>query len=525
LLAECRRQFVTVLMSATLTSYSQRALYAFFGSPGRIRQIHAVRLRPEPSYWVHATDNERSRENLIVEALRHLPRPLILYVTRRRDAIKWRSFLEASGYRRIGMMHGDTPDEARAALLEAWNQDRIDIVVATSAFGLGVDKQDVRAVVHATCPEDVDRFYQDVGRGGRDGFASVSLVVWTPGDKKLAKGLAIPTFIGIERGSQRWRAMFAKKADSELPNLHYDVPLDVSPSGNADDIDMSNDENTRWNLRTLLLMARAGMIDIHGARVEEGTGRQLITVGIHDLEHLEDARWAETVDPLRDQLLESNRVAWDEMQELLEAKKCFAQYFQTAYDVPELGVRVVRACGGCPECRRQLEPARCGQLVGRVSPNEPWAVAPIGRQLREWLGSRSVGLLFHPVEEERGEALARFITWACSQGVRNVVLSAAARASWRTLFGRLGRRPLLLHQTLPRGVESRRATVVLAAGLSKDQWTQVWGSLGAGLAAGSTVVALPNDASDPFHSARLLRDTATSFPRLTLAQWQEMFDE
>jgi ATP-dependent DNA helicase RecQ len=525
LLAECRRQFVTVLMSATLTSYSQRALYSFFGSPGPTRQVHAVRLRPEPSYWVHEAEDEQDRERLIVEALRHLPRPLILYVTRRRDATKWRSILEAAGYRRIGLMHGDTSDEARAALLEAWNQDRVDVVVATSAFGLGVDKQDVRAVVHATCPEDIDRFYQDVGRGGRDGFASLSLVVWTPGDKKLAKGLAIPTFIGIERGSQRWRAMFAKKADSELPNLHYDVPLDVSPGGNATDIDMSNDENTRWNLRTLLLMARADMIDIHGARVEEGTRRQLITVGIHDLEHLEDARWAKTVDPLRDQLLESNRVAWDEMQKVLEGKECFARYFQRAYEVPEFAVRVVRACGGCPECRRQLEPARCGQLVGRVSPNEPWAALPVGAQIQEWLGGRSVGLLFHPVEEERGEALARFIAWACCQGVCNVVLSAGARASWRTLFARLRRRPLLLHQALPRGVESRQATAVLAAGLSKEQWAHVWGSVGAGVAAAPTIVALPDDAIDPFHPARLLRDTTASFPRLTLAQWQEMFDE
>jgi hypothetical protein len=525
LLAECSRQFVTVLMSGTLTSYSQRALYAFFGSPGPTRQVHAVRLRPEPSYWVHDANSEQRREALIAEALRHLPRPLILYVTRRRDATRWKSILEASGYWRIGMMHGDSPDEARAALLDAWNHDRVDVVVATSAFGLGVDKQDVRAVVHATCPEDVDRFYQDVGRGGRDGFASVSLIVWTPGDKKLAKGLAIPTFIGIERGSQRWRAMFAKKADSELPNLHYDVPLDVSPSGNADDIDMSNDENTRWNLRTLLLMARAGMIDIHGSRVEEGTGRHLITVGIHDLEHLEDARWAQTVDPLRDQLLESNRIAWGEMQELLEARECFAQYFQRAYEAPEWGVRVVRACGGCPECRRQREPARCGQLVGRISPNEPWPATPMGQQLRGWLESQKVGLLFHPVDGERGEALARFVTWACSQGVRNVVVSTSARASWRALFERLGRRPLLLHQTLPRGVERRQVTAVLAAGLGNDQWSHVWGSLRAGIADAPTVVALPYDTSDPFHPARLLRDTATSFPRLTLAQWQEMFDE
>ena len=79
LLAECGdRPFVTVLLSATLTPYSLDALYDLFGVPGPIHQVHAVRLRPEPSYWVSHAPDEISQRTRVQEALDHLPRPLIL---------------------------------------------------------------------------------------------------------------------------------------------------------------------------------------------------------------------------------------------------------------------------------------------------------------------------------------------------------------------------------------------------------------------------------------------------------------
>jgi hypothetical protein len=67
-----------VLLSATLTPYSLDALYDLFGVPGPIHQVHAVRLRPEPSYWVSHAPDEISQRTRVQEALDHLPRPLIL---------------------------------------------------------------------------------------------------------------------------------------------------------------------------------------------------------------------------------------------------------------------------------------------------------------------------------------------------------------------------------------------------------------------------------------------------------------
>src|SRR5262245_21243345 len=81
-------------------------------------------------------------------------------------------------------------------------------VTATSAFGLGVDQTDVRSVMHVCLPETIDRYYQEVGRGGRDGNASVALLLTTPSDLKTAHGLAEETIISVGRGFERWTAMW-----------------------------------------------------------------------------------------------------------------------------------------------------------------------------------------------------------------------------------------------------------------------------------------------------------------------------
>ena len=82
-----------------------------------------------------------------------------------------------------------TTRNERKDLLNDWKGNRIDLMVATSAFGVGVDKADVRTVIHACYPENLDRYYQEVGRSGRDGYSSVCLLIPTEMDKDIARNL------------------------------------------------------------------------------------------------------------------------------------------------------------------------------------------------------------------------------------------------------------------------------------------------------------------------------------------------
>ena len=130
------------------------------------------------------------------------------------------------------MRGGDLSDEEGEAILRDWRRGAIDIIVATSAFGLGMDQAEVRSVIHACLPETIDRYYQEVGRGGRDGKAAAALLVSTPDDEAIAKGLAHQQIISVDRGFERWEAMWVRRAP--IGNGSSVVSLDARPANISD---------------------------------------------------------------------------------------------------------------------------------------------------------------------------------------------------------------------------------------------------------------------------------------------------
>ena len=203
--------FTTLLLTATLTESCLDTLETLFGQPGPFQVLSSVQLRPEPSYWFAWCQSEEVRQQRLLEAVHHLPRPLIIYGTKVADVERWQRELARAGFKRCAIMTGKSSPEKRSQLIQNWREKKVDIVVATSAFGLGVDQADVRAVIHVCVPETIDRFYQEVGRGGRDGKAAVSLTLHTTEDLEIAKSLNEKSTITIERGLERWQSMFNRK--------------------------------------------------------------------------------------------------------------------------------------------------------------------------------------------------------------------------------------------------------------------------------------------------------------------------
>jgi len=256
--------FPTLLMSATLTERNLRQLLKLFAGPGEVRVVSEAQLRPEPSYWFSdCGQDEELRIARVFEAVRHIPRPAILYTTEVRHAQAWSERLKTDGFKRFEEVTGETSPNRRFEVMDAWRSGKVDLVVATSAFGLGIDQADVGAVIHACVPESIDRFYQEVGRGGRDGTASLSLMISAIADLDVAKRINTKIVIGVKRGLRRWRRLFETK--ELIDGGKYRVFTDVTPGFGRRHIDMRNDANQAWNIRTLTLLARSGLIDLDWA--------------------------------------------------------------------------------------------------------------------------------------------------------------------------------------------------------------------------------------------------------------------
>ena len=138
------------------------------------------------------------------------------------------------------------------------DSNELDGMVATSAFGLGVDKSDVRTVIHATLPESLDRYYQEVGRAGRDGRAGAALLLHTPSDEEQASSLALPKLIGDEKAFERWSGMVdAAQPHLKIPEVYW-VDLTRLPSH----LQVKSEASVDWSVRALTLMARAQLIEL-----------------------------------------------------------------------------------------------------------------------------------------------------------------------------------------------------------------------------------------------------------------------
>lgn len=375
--ATARPGFKTILMSATITEDAVDTLTTLFGDPGPMEIVSSVFIRPEPEYWISSARSEDERRDRLLEAARHLPRPAIVYVSQPAHAEQIASALRSDGHRRVRVVSGSTTAAARLRAIQDWrgddlshdgstSQSRVDVIVGTSAFGLGVDQSDVRAVVHACLPESIDRYYQEVGRGGRDGRSSLALLVHTPADRGIAETLSSNRVIGVELGLERWKSMLESKRP--LGDNRFQVSLDARRS----EIWRGSRENEAWNLRTIALMMRAGLLRLDAERppltTEEMTPdetdeafRHYITsavVEIIDPGHLDPATWARVVEPARRKTIKSSRLGFALMMEVLAHTRDLSGIFVDAYRVthntalgPAADVAPQGGCGGCVDCR------------------------------------------------------------------------------------------------------------------------------------------------------------------------------
>ncbi|WP_297484895.1 DNA helicase RecQ [Sulfurimonas sp.] len=112
---------------------------------------------------------------------RHKNESGIIYVSSRKKAEELSSHLNQNGYKSLAY-HAGLPQHVREQNFKIFVNDKVDIMVATIAFGMGIDKSDIRFVVHMSLPKSQENYYQEIGRAGRDGEDSEVLLLFNAGD-------------------------------------------------------------------------------------------------------------------------------------------------------------------------------------------------------------------------------------------------------------------------------------------------------------------------------------------------------
>lgn len=157
-----------------------------------MRDVHEVVTgfdRPNIDLEVIPFRDALAKKRAVIERAAAEPKPGLVYAATRREAEEYADDLGALGLD-VAAYHAGLPAAERGKVHDQFMAGSLDVVVATSAFGMGIDKPDVRFVLHASVPGSLDAYYQEIGRAGRDGELSRAILAYRPQDLGMQRFFA-----------------------------------------------------------------------------------------------------------------------------------------------------------------------------------------------------------------------------------------------------------------------------------------------------------------------------------------------
>ncbi len=150
--------------------------------------------RPNLSYIVRRCEDKNGQ---LADICQGVEGSGIVYMRHRRRCEEMAAYLESRGIS-ASFYHAGLDSALRTQRQEAWRRGEIRVMVSTNAFGMGIDKADVRFVVHAGLPEGPESYFQEAGRAGRDGLSAYAVLLWNDSDLRRLRQLHTVSFPPLE---------------------------------------------------------------------------------------------------------------------------------------------------------------------------------------------------------------------------------------------------------------------------------------------------------------------------------------
>ena len=169
--------------------------------------------RPNLSYIVRRTEDKLGQ---LLSICSNVAGTGIVYVRSRRKTEELAAFLNSNGIA-ASFYHAGLGADSRTDRQEQWKKDKIRVMVCTNAFGMGIDKPDVRFVVHFDVPDSPEAYFQEAGRGGRDGKRSFAVLLWNATDTKRMHQIASVSFPSLDYVEDIYHKV----------HIFYEIPYDT----------------------------------------------------------------------------------------------------------------------------------------------------------------------------------------------------------------------------------------------------------------------------------------------------------
>lgn len=345
-------QLKTILLSATFDKKTVDNLRQMFSNGDHWIEIRCDSLRKEPRFALVESKSFSEKNRKMIELIRKLPRPMIIYVTSPDRAEMIKDYMNKAEMNNVVTFTGRTKSKERENIINAWINNEFDVIVATSAFGVGVDKSDIRTVLHLYVPENPNKYYQELGRGGRDNLPCLSVMcINTVDDLDAAFNMTDKVMIP-EKILGRWQSMLNSTTSPRFKNT-ISLDTSVKPKYNSEDYaEDASKVDIQWNVYVILLLRRYNLIAILNMVYEAKSQHYMISIEIkndlllkcnnetmkviQDIREKESKKFESDFRVMKSSIMKSDSICWSEM-------------FYSTYE------KVSEYCAGCNHHKQVVE--------------------------------------------------------------------------------------------------------------------------------------------------------------------------